>query len=329
MTGEAGRHLSVAILLDHVSKGITTVYPFPGEPRVSLLIDGASPRLALRASTDELARMPAVPLKNVKLTSVYAEAGPALEVSISGPELIVDGHAMLCAVADRIQLDGKQPVEAISETLAAWRSVLALRNRMSHEAEIGLVGELMFLEGLFSVMGATALDAWRGSLAEEHDFGLESVDVEVKTTSHERREHWIGTLTQLLPTAARELVVVSVQITRGGHAGRTMPEVIEALRPGFPSDSFDAKLSRAGWSDDTAELFVDRWQLRAAPRAFVVDAAFPALTRSVLAEAARDMSALREAQYKLDLHDRKPSTLTPSDLTHALQSLGNQFEAAS
>ena len=156
MTVETGRHLAVPILLDHISMGITTVYPFIGDPPVTLLIEGAMPRLTLRAGTGQPAQMPPNPLKHVRVTPTFADGAHILEVSISGSELLLDGHAMLCAIADRIQLDGKHPVEAVSETLARWRSVLALRTRMTSEAEIGLVGELLLLEGLFTATGPNA-----------------------------------------------------------------------------------------------------------------------------------------------------------------------------
>ena len=57
------------------------------------------------------------------------------------------------------------------------------------------------------------MNSWRGPIGEEHDFGMSAPDVEVKTTLGERREHWISTATQLVPTGDRPLYLLSIQLT--------------------------------------------------------------------------------------------------------------------
>jgi hypothetical protein len=321
----SGRHLAVPILLEHIAAGITAVYPFPGAPAVSMRIDGSQSRLTLRARTSGPATLPSNPLKHVTVASTVTDGEHALEVSIAGSELVLDGHAMLCAIADRIQLDGQQPTSAVAETLARWRSVLALRTRMTLEAEIGLFGELLVLEALLDVSGAAALESWRGSLGEEHDFGLADVDVEVKTTSSDRREHWISGLRQLVPTAERPLVLLSIQLTRGGTAGSTLTAQIQTVRTkcGFPT--LDEKLERAGWSDETSDLFVERWRLRAPATPYLVDDSFPALTPKTLGEIARDMSRVRDASYRLELTDLASSDANSSELASVVSVLDKRF----
>jgi hypothetical protein len=315
MTVTDGRHLSVPILLDHIATGVTTRYPFPGEPDVDLLIEGSVPRLTLRATTEHAVRPPPDVLKSVSVAADYADGRHRLTVAISGRPLLLDGHAMLCAIADRIQLEHRDPLDAVSETLQRWRSVLAARTRLDVQAEIGLVGELLFLEALaVERPEPEALEAWRGSLGEEHDFGLVSTDVELKTTSGERREHWISGLGQLAPTGARPLVLVSLQITRGGSAGQTLPTLIDRLRHRFSdAPQFEAKLAAVRWSDEESDLFPERWRLRTAPRAFLIDATFPALTSASLAQTGLDLAAVRDVHYRLDLHDRPADA--PSDQT--------------
>jgi hypothetical protein len=324
----AGRHLSVPILLDHVAAGVTTVYPFPGEPAVDLLIEGAVPRITLRATTDEPVTPPPNTLQHVTVASGFIEGTHRLTVAIASAELLIDGHAMVCVVADRIQLEGRKPLEAVQETLLQWRSVLAARTRLSFQAEVGLMGELLVLEALAADgSAADTLAMWRGSLAEEHDFGLPTTDVEVKTTSGERREHWIGGLQQLTPTGTRPLVLVSLQVTRGGAAGRTLPAMIGDLDCAFNgSPNLADKLAAVGWADDAADLFVDRWHLRSAPKTFVVDDAFPALTKQSLAHWSRDLSVVRDVHYRLDLHDRLPDDIGFNDmLTSGLSRLAKDF----
>jgi hypothetical protein len=99
------------------------------------------------------------------------------------------------SIADRIQPAGADPLEAFVDTLEVRRSILTERSRMSATAEIGLFGELLVLQAVISTAAATPT-AWRGGLGEEHDFGLPDVDAEIKTTTGERRRHWIHGLTQ-------------------------------------------------------------------------------------------------------------------------------------
>jgi hypothetical protein len=234
---------------------------------------------------------------------------------------MIDGHAMLCVIADRIQLDKLDPIRAVAETLAQWRAVLATRSRLTTEDEVGLVGELLVLEALHTTTGSAALMAWRGAIEEEHDFGLADIDVEVKTTSTERRQHWISSLTQLVPSGSRPLALVSLQITRGGDAGRTLPTIIEALRLKLENATFNDKLGRIGWDDSASDLFPDRWLLRSGPAFFVIDDAFPAITPGLLDKATADMTAVRDVRYRIDLGHRPPDPVVDAGLGKALQIL--------
>jgi Putative PD-(D/E)XK family member, (DUF4420) len=316
---EPSRHLATQILLEHVAAGVEIAYPFSGTPAAVLRIEGAVPRLTLRVESDDVAPVALNSLQHVHVSSVAAEGTKFLTVAVSGSELILDGHAMLCAIADRVQLEKRRPAEAIVETIAQWRSVLAARSRMSTEAEIGLLGELLVLEALQFVIGSSAVDAWRGAANEEHDFGLGELDFEVKTTTGERRTHWISGVRQLLPSVGRPLALVSLQVTRAGMTGRTLAEVIDALRSEFDEVSqFDAKLACAGWEDAAADLFIERWVLRSDPAAFAIKGDFPRLTPSLLSELPVDGGSFLDVHYRIDLDDRKTDAIASQTLHKAL-----------
>lgn len=316
---DAGRHLSATILMQHLEDGVAMTYPIPGAPSVRLHLDGSLPRLALRLEAPDAPLVPSNPLKNVVVAPVHAEGHHYLQVTLTGRDLMLDGHRMLSAIADRVQLDGLSPEEATAETLERWREVLAARSRMSVEAEVGLYGELLVLEALSEDAGKAAIEAWRGGDDEEHDFGLAALDLEVKTTSTERREHWISGLMQLQPTGDRPLILLSLQITRGGQSGRTLPQLIVDL-------GLDPAVLRekAAWSADDADLFPDRWRLRSTPLAFQVDEQFPAVTRALLEASPRDLTPVRDLTYRLDLTHLSTITSNDFDLQGILQKLGNQ-----
>jgi Putative PD-(D/E)XK family member, (DUF4420) len=318
----AGRHLDVRILLDHIATGVQMIYPFPGTPAVDLLIEGSIPRLTLRADLAGPRDAPANVLRHVRVRTVNVSGRSQIEVSIEGADLMLDGHAMLNVIADRIQLDTLDPIRAVAETLAQWRAVLAPRSRLTTEEEVGLVGELLVLEALYAIrIGAAALIAWRGAISEEHDFGLPDLDVEVKTTSTERREHWISSLTQLVPTGSRPLGLLSLQITRGGDSGRALPTIIEALRGTLDAEAFDEKLRLVGWNDEVSDLFPDRWHLRSPPAFFLVDKSFPAITPAVLASGMVDVKAVVDVRYRIDLAHRPCDRVPDPALAGALDNL--------
>lgn len=320
----SARHLALPFLLDHIESGVPTVYSFPGEPTTDLLIEGEVPRLTLRADYQGVLASPANVLKNVRVRQADSKGIRRISVSVEGDELVIDGHAMLCAIADRIQLEGLDPMRAVAQTLQQWREVLAARTRPSPEQEVGLVGELLVLEALQSIAGASALTAWRGAANEEHDFGLDHMDVEVKTTSTERRTHWISSATQLQRTQDRPLTLVSIQITRGGKSGRTLPAIIGALRNSLDLESFNKKLSRVGWDDDLSDLYPERWIVRTDPVAFTVDDDFPAITPLVLATAIHEAGLVTDLRYRLDLTDRRPDLVNDAELKAVLDLLATK-----
>lgn len=319
---EPSRHLATQILLEHVAAGVEIAYPFPGSPVVVLRIEGAVPRLTLRIESNDPVPMAVSALQHLRVSSISADGTQFLTVTVSSGELMLDGHAMLCAIADRVQLEHRPAAQAIVETVAQWRSVLAARSRMSAEVEIGLFGELLVLGALQAAIGSTAVDAWRGTESEEHDFGLKEIDIEVKTTSGERRTHWISGVRQLLPSIDRPLILLSIQVTRGGMAGRTLAELIDRLRSGLADDTqLDEKLACVGWHDTEADLYVERWTLRSAPIAFQVAGDFPRLTPNYLGMLPIDDESLIDLRYRIDLDHRPADAIASQALRHALATM--------
>ena len=157
---------------------------------------------------------------------------------------------------------------------------------MSREKQLGLIGELTFLEKLSSVptMGWTqALDAWHQSAVSEHDFALELRDIEVKSTSREAREHVIGSLNQLRESPPRELYLVSFQFSsapahvKGSTSLRDKVAGIQkTLAKGDElKNRLEARLSRAGWRPDHTPHYTARFVERAAPLLIKVNESFP------------------------------------------------------
>jgi Putative PD-(D/E)XK family member, (DUF4420) len=230
---DTGRHLSTAVLMQHWDDGVPVAIPLAGDPPLELRIDQARQRLTLRAPVPPGVEPSPNALAHVAVEIKIDDDTRYLDISTTDERLVVDGYCMLMAIADRVQLDGVDPLVALEHTLATWQSILATRTRMSPQAEVGLVGELLVVSALLAT-GVAGVAAWRGGLGEEHDFGLSDADVEVKTTTAERRHHWVHGLGQLMPTGEVPLWLLSLQLTRAGEGeGERLPDLIDRLRDAF------------------------------------------------------------------------------------------------
>lgn len=330
MTGEEqSRHLTTSVLMEHWDSGVPVVIPIAGTPELRLRVDAPRSRLTLRAPQPAGVEAPVNRLAHVAVDTRVEGGVRYIEISTTDPRLVVDGYAMLMAVADRVQLDGVDPVEALEQTLATWQSILATRVRMSPQAEVGLFGELLVVRALLETATAGAT-AWRGGLSEEHDFGFGDADVEAKTTSVDKRHHWIHGLAQLVQTGDTPLWLLSVQITRGGEAqGQTLPELIDQLlttTSGVDRERIAQNLAAVGWHDDQRDLFGERWRLRSAPHPFRVDVGFPRLTPTLLSDAGVDIGALRQVSYEIDLSGHEPSPDPPGALAKIVHHMGEPFD---
>jgi hypothetical protein len=197
--------------------------------------------------------------------------------------------------------------EAVSDAITSFRAVLQGLGQLSEQEEIGLVGELLVLRYLVSTRGDDALSSWRGFAAEEHDFDLGPEDLEVKTTTSERRRHWISSITQLQPTPNRPLWLLSIQLT--GAAGGTndfgLGSLVESLRLLIARPAaravLDNQLDLLGSEEALGTVYTRRFRLRTPPAAFNVSPEFPAITPATLESAGLRISEFPRVTYQVDL----------------------------
>jgi hypothetical protein len=197
---------------------------------------------------------------------------------------------------------------------------------MSTEEEIGLVGELLFLEFLIGAVGGeVAVGAWMGPVSEEHDFAFPDIHLEVKTTASDRRIHVINGLSQLVPVDGVPLCLLSIQVTRANSdAGRSLPALIAAIRSaagGYVVPIDQLLRESFGWEDDDADLYPTAWVPRSTPRAYAIDAGFPALTPSVIESVVPNFGLLSDVAYKVDVTGLAPESL-PGPLAGFVETQG-------
>ena len=168
-------------------------------------------------------------------------------------------------------------------------------------AEVGLVGELLFLEQLLDagVSAAAAVEAWRGPLDELHDFAFGTGMMEVKATVVSGTfPAIIGSIEQLDETRVPSLFLVGVRLALGA-SGRTLPMIVEAVGGRLrldPSASvrFPDLVLEAGFLAVAGDRYERRFS-HAGTTILPVGGALPRLTRGSVPR------AIRNARYELDL----------------------------
>ncbi|GLY05016.1 PD-(D/E)XK motif protein [Actinoplanes sp. NBRC 101535] len=314
------RHLSLAGFRQYLASGVAIAHPIDGDPPLTLIIDPHIPALTLRCSYPSGKPTPALHTDNIKI-SRWSRDPSQLQLVITDADLLLDAYPLLCAIADRVQLSGQDFASAIMESVNSLRSLLQLGRALSRERELGLCGELLILLGTGRHLGPQeAIAGWRGPHAEEHDFSIAGMDVEVKTTATERRTHWINSLTQLDGNEGTPLWVVSHQLTEAGpQEGWRLPDLVDTARDLFAATgataTFNDRLAAAGWSEPFADLCMTRWRRRSPSKAFLVAAGFPRLTSTQLAHVDYDRSRLVSVNYRIDLSTQSHSDAVPALLS--------------
>lgn len=316
------RHLRVEGLVQYLSADVPTLVPIDGYPPAALSISPRDETVALRVQTPASDLPDLTNYEHFDASHGSYDGVPWSEVRVSGRELLLDAYPLLCLIADRVQLEEQGFRSAVTAVLGSFKELLRGLGRLSDQEEVGLFGELLVLQRLSKSIGVdSAVVAWRGAELEEHDFGLELIDVEVKTTVAEDRRHRVSTLSQLEPTEGRELFLVSVQLTTAGLGGSTLPDVVERIRSGVENastrDKFEALLASAGYLDAHASVYTRRFRLRTAPLAFVVAGDFPSITRPRLLAAGVAVERVHTVTYVIDL-DGVPPTASRPELDEVL-----------
>lgn len=306
------RHLTFTTLDELWNNGAPMVLPIKGDPGCRLHLDPKNRLITL--VTDYSTPEPDVAkLKNVAFNAVILDGAEFAELAVRVEGNVHGAYALLATITDELQVEKLPLAVAVAAGVARHRNVLEGRGALTTEQEVGLFGELLFLEFLVHHIGAgPAVSAWQGPLSEEHDFTFDTVHVEVKTTTGERRKHVINGLDQLVPLGGVPLNLLSIQLTRNSPAaGRTLPQIVTQVRTvaGGYQVAVDAMLGAFGWQDEDADLYSTFWALRSQPRTYAVTGDFPAMTPDLVGPVVPNFGLLSEVSYKVDLTDLAYDTL--------------------
>jgi Putative PD-(D/E)XK family member, (DUF4420) len=297
------RHLGIDGVKEYVELGVPGTLLVDGDPTGYLVIDPADKRLAIQVPAE--GQLPnCARYENVDATRVRRDDADWNQLSVTAGDRLEDLYPFLCQVLDRVQLEGQPFSAAVLDVLRVYRNVLTPRSGLSEADQVGLFGELLVLQHLVATTGAdSAMARWLGPSSEEHDFAFDDFDLEVKTTTGERRRHWISSLSQLTPTNEKRLFLISIQITGAGADGHSLPLLVDELVHALDQKAgeFTAELERGGYFSSESDLYPRHWTLRTQPASFAVDDYFPALHENTLGKLVADWGRIVDLRYELDL----------------------------
>jgi hypothetical protein len=305
------RHLSRETLREYLRAGSKVALTSGGDPATQFVIDPSQGEMELRVASEDLDLPDIAAFRHFEVSRKLIGGSEWSVLRIRGGADLLECYPVLSATADRIQLRGENFAEAVAGSLRALSDVLSRLSRLSTDQEVGLFGELLALRALVEqVGGSTAVSSWTGPLLEEHDFALESDDVEVKTTLSEQRIHMISSLTQLVPSPDRRLFLLSIQVSRGGAGGLTLAELIQeihSLLEGSDRDEFAEKVRSAGWRSEDSDLYTERFTERTQHAFYRVDEAFPAITPKTIESIGSLSAFIRAVSYQIEVTSLKPT----------------------
>jgi hypothetical protein len=310
------RHLTFTTLDELWNNDAPLEIPIKGDPACWLQLDPKNGLVTL-VTAYETPEPDVAKLKNIRFNAVSAGDDDLAKLTVEVEGNVHGAYGLLATIADELQIEKLPLAAAVAAAVARHRSVLESRGALTTEKEVGLFGELLFLEFLIGRVGAgPAVTTWQGPVSEEHDFTFDVVHIEVKTTSGERRKHLINGLNQLVPLRGVPLSLLSIQLTRSSPTGgRTLPQIVYHVRTiaGGHQVTVDAMLTTLGWRSEDADLYTTFWALRSEPRAYAVRGAFPAMTPELVAPAVPNFVLLSDVSYKVDLtnlnHDSLPESI--------------------
>lgn len=190
-------------------------------------------------------------------------------------------------IIEAVVIQNREASRALAATVRAWQLAWKpVRPEMDKATQVGLFGELVVLRYLLiPSLGTSAVSCWSGPDFERHDFVLDQLHIEVKTTRKSRAEHEISRMDQLHVPSGKDLLLVSIQLEEtisGDETLATQKDVIvDLLRTDSAAlDVFMTKMVNIGWSDElrtSGELIP--FNVRATG-IYAVDGAFPRLPES-------------------------------------------------
>lgn len=288
---------------------VPSICPIKGDPPIEFFFSPQPERLGVRVHAGDIDEDLPENFTEINIERRVYKSEKIIEVFIQNRKFFRHFFHIVQEVADRIQLANEDPVTSITSAFRNLRLMIKEKRRLSVEKEIGLWGELHVLDAISNVIGPECISCWTGPSSEKHDFRISSLELEVKTTTNDRRVHYIHGLSQLVPSMACKLNLVSIQLVRSGfQQGASLAEKVRVVRAKFEKspdlvETFDSLIEKAGYLSEDASSYGTSWGLRSESLVFQVDEGFPRFTRDELEMVLtpEKASRLSDFGYRIDV----------------------------
>jgi len=202
---------------------------------------------------------------------------------------------------------------AVDEAWKRWGELIEQQSVLSRERQVGLIGELHLLRLLAAAYDwSFAIDAWHRTARAEHDFCLEMCDIEVKTTTSDRRVHTIGSIDQLLASPNRPLYILSNQFAiapklaaKSFSLASTVRDLLKQLERDVSLQSaLKQRLTQVGWRENHMDYYQTTFVVRDFARLVPVDHACPRIVPQMLIDSLGSVSnRIESVMYSIDVSD--------------------------
>ena len=257
-------------------------------------------------------------LSSIDVRIVEIQSKTFLELSTKSTAFRREFHHFALAVFERLLTKKIPAVESVRLELGVFKELLGEKQLLGQEKQTGLLGELLFLERIFDIKGENAIHAWGGPFDEPHDFRLDKLEFEVKSTRTNKRVHTIHGLGQLVPNEGCKLYLFSVMLgPAGGSKGFSLPEKANLLEAHFSEtqstkDRFLDALRRIGLKKEDYLHYNTRYSLRRPFAISPVDKSFPAITRPTIQDSLGPLAnRIDSLQYQVDIEGLEKEEGTP------------------
>lgn len=224
-------------------------------------------------------------IKSIEARVANTDKGEFYVLKILNNQLLEFFFTFCCLLDDELTTSNKGLVKNILTVAKRWKD-LVKEERSLKDLEKGLLGELWFLEKLITFLGPSVVRDWRGSEGDRHDFRIQNNEFEIKTTSSDKREHYISSIAQLEASKGCSLQLVSIQIapTRSGKDTLSVNKLITKIKTKLNSDDytsmFNLKLKEYINDDLSAVLKMKtNYVFSSEPMSMNVDKNFPRISK--------------------------------------------------
>ena len=235
-----------------------------------------------------------------------------LEITTKAEHLFREFHRFAGILTEDFERPEQTALGSFEIAIYQWQELTSRKDLLTDEQKLGLQGELAFLRALLRIYGVQSVTAWTGRnrlLAERHDFRINGIDIEIKSTRNSRRQHTIHGLGQLQPSVDHNLYLFSIKYEGAGLAdGRSLYDEIEDIRVSLGKTSserteFDSRIYAVGYRDVDAKHYQDKLIFADLPALIIVDDQFPRITKdTLLSSISAEISVrINDVSYRIDV----------------------------